>query len=87
MTKRYVSWWKLIRVWSPTVYIFWSEEFRLLGYNTVYSVQNRGKFRRNISPPSPGSFACCLLRVSVLFWLISDPEDEGETVLRKVGCI
>jgi hypothetical protein len=32
-----------------------NEEFYLLGYNAVYSVESQLMFRRNIAPPSSGS--------------------------------
>jgi hypothetical protein len=31
------------------------EEYHLMGYNAVYSVECQPTFRRNISPPSSGS--------------------------------
>jgi hypothetical protein len=36
-------------------YIPCFEEFCLLGYNPVYSVESQPTFRRNMSPPSSGS--------------------------------
>jgi hypothetical protein len=32
-----------------------SEDYHLLGYDAVYSVELHPKFRRNVSPPSSGS--------------------------------
>jgi hypothetical protein len=44
---------RLCRIWSSHSGVY--EEYYLLGYNAVQSVESQPTFRRNISPPSSGS--------------------------------
>jgi hypothetical protein len=55
------------------------EEFCLLGYNAVWSIEIQPTFRRNISP----GLATCF-HVGILLGLF-DPEDGGDMFLRNVG--
>jgi hypothetical protein len=56
------------------------KEHCLLGYNTVYSIENQPTLRRNMQPTSPESpILCCIL----LNWF--DHEDAGNIFLRNIG--
>jgi hypothetical protein len=52
------------------------EEFYLLEYNAMYSVESQLTFQRNMYPPGSNWF---------LSWLIFDPEDGSDMFLRNVG--
>jgi hypothetical protein len=71
------------------------EEFSLLGYNAVLSVEIQRMFRKNISPPSSGRrisrvrnhaalLAICF-HTGFLPGLFFDPEYVGDMFLRNVG--
>jgi hypothetical protein len=53
-----------------------SEEYYLLGFNTLYSVESPPTFRRNISPPSSGLNKQSKIQAGILLDLF-DPEDGG----------
>jgi hypothetical protein len=65
------------------------EEFYLLGYNAVYTVEYQPTFRKNMSPPSSGSKnrpRTCF-HAGFLLSLFFDPRDGGEMFLRNVGSL
>jgi hypothetical protein len=73
------------------------EEFYLLGYNGMYSVETQPTFRRNMWPLSSGSqkkpnkkatcSACYLLHVGFVLGLFFYPEDWSDMFLRNVCSI
>jgi hypothetical protein len=49
---KFVLWYWIMQL---TLANYWFEEYCLLGYNAVQSVESQQTFRRNVSPPSSGS--------------------------------
>jgi hypothetical protein len=66
-----------------------TEEFYLLGYNVVQSVERQPTYQRNMLHPSSGlkSSACYLLHTGFLLGLFFDPEDGSDVFFRNVGCL
>jgi hypothetical protein len=68
------------------------QEFYILRYKTVYSVESQPTFRRNISPPSSGSkqetsgkaLLVTWFRDASLLCLFFDAENGGNMFLRNV---
>jgi hypothetical protein len=66
------------------------EEYYLLGYNAVYSIESEQTFRGNKSPQSSGSKNkpnkyLCLLPAGFFLWLLFDLEDRGDMFSRNIG--
>jgi hypothetical protein len=59
-----------------------NEEFCLLGYSVVYSVERQVTFRTNMTPQSALLATC--FDAGFLLALFFDPEDGGDVFLRNV---
>jgi hypothetical protein len=77
------------------------EEYYLLGYNVMWSIESQPTLRRNISPPSSGlrisqarnqlesrrqADRTCF-HASFLLGLFIDPEDGGDMFPQNVSCL
>jgi hypothetical protein len=91
-----ISWNTEMYVWHKVFRLF-SEEFYILWYNSVQSVKNKQRFRRNMSlPPSPGPRISevryrrgrrwqAVLSGWFLLWIFFDPEDGGDMIRQNVS--